>query len=180
MVRVMDNFSRRYFLSSAWVAANMPAIAAAQQHANHAARTPQPLKFEFFNPEQAADVEAMAEQIIPADETPGARDARVVYFIDRALVTFERDKQKQYSEGLAKLLADRGKRFSELNATEQTAALTAIEKTEFFDLVRTHTVMGFFANPEHGGNLNEAGWKTIGFEDKFFFQSPFGYYDAEK
>jgi hypothetical protein len=45
----MDRFSRRYFLSSAWVAANLPLIAAAQ-----------PLKFEFFTPEQAADVNAMA------------------------------------------------------------------------------------------------------------------------
>lgn len=176
----MDSFSRRYFLNSALVTANLPLIAAAQQHAKHAARAAQPLKFEFFTPEQAADVEAMAEQIIPADETPGARDAHVVYFIDRALTTFEREKQKQYAVGLAKLRADLGKRFSELKPTEQTAALTAIEKSEFFDLVRTHTVMGFFANPEHGGNLNEAGWKTIGFEDKFFFQSPFGYYDAEK
>ena len=89
----MDGFSRRYFLSSAWVAANLSSIAAAQQHAHQASNAAQPLKFEFFTPEQAADVEAMAEQIIPADETPGARDARVVYFIDRALVTFEREKQ---------------------------------------------------------------------------------------
>ena len=169
----MNSFSRRIFLSSPW-------IAAAQQHAKHAARSAQPLKFEFFTPEQAADVEAMAEQIIPADETPGARDARVVYFIDRALVTFEREKQKQYTDGLNKLRTDLGKRFSDLNHSEQTAALRGIEKTEFFDLVRTHTVMGYFANPEHGGNLNEAGWKTIGFEDKFFFKPPFGYYDANK
>jgi gluconate 2-dehydrogenase gamma chain len=176
----MNSFSRRYFLSSAWIAANLPSIAAAQQHANHASQSAQPLKFEFFTPELAADVEAIAEQIIPADETPGARDARVVYFIDRALVTFEREKQKQYTEGLNKLHADLRKRFSELNTSEQSAALRSIEKTEFFELVRTHTVMGFFANPEHGGNLNEAGWKTIGFEDKFFFQPPFGYYDAEK
>ena len=176
----MNSFSRRHFLSSAWIAANLPSIASAQQHANHAARSPQPLKFDFFTPEQAADVEAMAEQIIPADETPGARDARVVYFIDRALVTFEREKQKQYKQGLEKLRADLGKRFSELGPDEQIAALRMIEKTEFFELVRTHTVMGFFANPEYGGNLNEAGWKTIGFEDKFFFQPPFGYYDAEK
>ena len=176
----MNGFSRRYFLSSAWMAANLPSIAAAQQHAHKASTAAQPLKFEFFTPEQAADVEAMAEQIIPADETPGARDASVVYFIDRALVTFETDKQQQYSEGLNKLRADLGKRFSELAPAEQTSALRSIEKTQFFELVRTHTAMGFFANPEYGGNRNEAGWKTIGFEDKFFFQAPFGYYDAQK
>ncbi len=176
----MDGFSRRYFLSSVWVAANLPAISAAGQHAHQASKAAQPLKFEFFTPEQAADVEAIAEQIIPTDESPGARDARVVYFIDHALMTFEREKQKQYTEGLNKLRAELRKRFSELSIAEQIAALHKIEKTEFFDLVRTHTVMGFFANPEHGGNLNEAGWKTIGFEDKFFFQAPFGYYDAQK
>jgi gluconate 2-dehydrogenase gamma chain len=58
--------------------------------------------------------------------------------------------------------------------------LTAIEKTEFFELVRLHTIMGFLAKPEYGGNYNHAGWKVIGFEDQMTYEPPFGYYDAEK
>ena len=35
----------------------------------------------------AAEIEAIAARIIPSDATPGAREAGVVYFIDRALST---------------------------------------------------------------------------------------------
>jgi hypothetical protein len=58
--------------------------------------------------------------------------------------------------------------------------LTAIEKTDFFELVRLHTIMGFLAKPEYGGNYKRAGWKLIGFEDQMTYQPPFGYYDAEE
>ena len=45
----------------------------------------------------------MAAQIIPTDETPGAREAGVVYFVDRALTTFDVDQQPLYSAGLREL-----------------------------------------------------------------------------
>ncbi|PYT19676.1 MAG: hypothetical protein DMG57_44570 [Acidobacteria bacterium] len=55
----------------------------------------------------------------------------------------------------------------------------AIETSEFFELLRTHTVLGFLGLPSYGGNRNQAGWKYIGFEDRMAFEPPFGYYDAE-
>jgi hypothetical protein len=39
--------------------------------------------------------------------------------------------------------------------------------------------MGFFIDPAYGGNFNQIGWKLIGFEDKFNFKPPFGYYDRD-
>jgi gluconate 2-dehydrogenase gamma chain len=57
--------------------------------------------------------------------------------------------------------------------------MKAIERKPFFDLLRTHTVMGFFCDPSLGGNRDEVGWKLIGFEDKFHFEPPFGYYDKQ-
>ncbi|MBV9087485.1 MAG: gluconate 2-dehydrogenase subunit 3 family protein, partial [Acidobacteriaceae bacterium] len=53
-------------------------------------------------------------------------------------------------------------------------------KTDFFETVRIHTVLGFLSNPEHGGNHDKLGWKLIGFEDTFVYEPPFGYYDAER
>ncbi len=47
----------------------------------------------------------MAAQIIPTDDTPGAREARVVNFIDRALTTFEKGRQADYRTGLDELAA---------------------------------------------------------------------------
>src|SRR6266404_8152665 len=96
--------SRRRFLfgissglGSAWLNSRWPLILAAQEHAHQAGRS-SPSKFEFFSPLQAAEIEAMAAQIIPADETPGAREARTIYFIDRALTTFDRDKRTAYAQ----------------------------------------------------------------------------------
>ena len=127
----------------------------------------------------------MAAQVIPSDDSPGAREARAIYFIDRVLVTFDRDQQPAYTQGLKDLrhrtqeLFPRADRFSSLTSAQQIQLLTAIEKTEFFELVRLHTIMGFLAKPEYGGNYNQAGWKLIGFQDEMIYKPPFGYYDSE-
>ena len=55
--------------------------------------------FEVFTPEQAKEVEAIAARIIPTDELPGATEAGVVYFIDRALKTFASDNLPLYHNG---------------------------------------------------------------------------------
>ncbi len=184
--------SRRLFISkssaglgSAWLLSNMPEIIAAQEHAQHAAQSATPTTFEFFTPEQAAEVEAIAAQIIPTDDTPGAREARVVYFIDRAMKTFAAPDGAALIKGLKQLPAQVKKRFkttqrfAELSAEQQIALLKTIEKSPFFELVRTLTITGMFANAEYSGNYNQLGWKLIGFEDRFFFEPPFGFYDRE-
>jgi gluconate 2-dehydrogenase gamma chain len=127
----------------------------------------------------------MAAQIIPSGDIPGAQEARVIYFIDRVLVTFDRDKQPAYTQGLkdlrqrAQVLFPSVNRFSSLTPAQQIQVLTAIEKTDFFELVRLHTIMGFLAKPGYGGNHDQVGWKLIGFEDRMTYAAPFGYYDRE-
>ena len=183
--------SRREFLvsslsgvSAAWVAANYVGITEAHAYVQQAVRSGQPVTFAYFTPEQAAEVEAMAAQIIPTDTTPGAREAHVVDFIDRALVTFEKDAQPEYTKGLAALQAQTRQsfpaatKFSALSAEQQIHVLTAMEKTPFFNLVRTHTITGFFASPTHGGNANKVGWKLVSYDDSLNHRPPFGYYDA--
>jgi gluconate 2-dehydrogenase gamma chain len=185
-------FSRRSFLassvagvSSVWLASNLPAIAAAQMHAHRAATSPQPAKFEFFSPEQAAEFEAVAAQIIPTDDTPGAHEARTIYFIDRALTTFARDSQPLYLEGFKQLQKKTGElfagasKFSALTSPQQIQVLTALEKTPFFAEIRLHTILGFFSDPAYGGNYQETGWKLIGFDDSYVFSPPFGDYDRD-
>src|SRR6059036_1467563 len=83
--------SRRHFfrrscsgVGAAWLAAHMPEIVAAREHAHRVAGSAAPARLDFFSPEQAAEVEAVAGQILPTDSTPGAREAQVIYFIDRA------------------------------------------------------------------------------------------------
>ena len=180
--------SRRAFLvnsvsglGGAWVAANYSGILEAEAFV---AQSGQPPALAFFTREQATEVEAMASQIIPTDDTAGAREARVVYFIDRALVTFERGRQPDYTQGLkdleaqARLVVPGASRFSALTSAQQIQVLTAMEKAPFFNLVRTHTITGFFASPVHGGNANKVGWALVGYDDSLNHTPPFGYYDA--
>jgi gluconate 2-dehydrogenase gamma chain len=182
--------SRREFLirsvsglGAAWVAANYVGIVEASAYAQQAAGGVR-ASFVFFTPLQAMDVDAMAAQIIPSDATPGAREARVTHFIDRALTTFERDRQADYTRGLGELTAQARQvapdapAFAALTAEQQIKVLTAIERTPFFNLVRTHTITGFLANPIHGGNADKIGWKLVGYDDSLRHSPPFGYYDA--
>ena len=172
-------------LGSAWIATHWSGILEAQEHAQKA-RSGAHTKLEFFTPEQAAELDALTAQIIPTDETPGAREAGSVHFIDRALASFDHDKQAVYTQGLQDLAAKTGElfagkqKFSSLTSDQQVQLLKAIERTPFFAQVRLHTVVGFFANPEYGGNTGKAGWKLLGFEDDFNFKPPFGYYDRNQ
>jgi gluconate 2-dehydrogenase gamma chain len=183
--------SRRSFLidsvsgmGGVWVAANYPGILAAEEFVLAAAEAEQQAQFAFFTPAQAIELEQMTAQIIPTDHTPGAREARVVSFIDRALVTFERDRQEDYTRGLAELEALSKRRFpnadkfSELTFDQQIQVLTSIERTPFFNLVRTHTITGFFASPVHGGNHDKIGWELVGYDDSLYHEAPFGGFGA--
>jgi gluconate 2-dehydrogenase gamma chain len=183
-VNAPDRSRRSFLIGSAtglggvWIAANWPAILAAEERARTAP------DFAFFTPEQAMELDAMTAQIIPTDHTPGAREARVVYFIDRALETFQRDRQEDYTQGLHELAVVSHRafpsvtRFSELTNDQQIQVLRQIESTPFFNLVRTHTIIGFFASPVHGGNHDKIGWELVGYDDSLDHEPPFGYYDA--
>jgi len=183
---LVDSVSGVTGLSTAWLLSNYSGILEAEEFAQQAASkwTTTP-RLAFFNDAQAADIEAMAAQIIPTDDTPGAREARVIFFIDRALVTFERDARPVYIQGVQDLQAKTkelfpsASKFSALTSPQQIQVLTAIEKSPFFNAVRNHTVIGFFASPIHGGNHNKVGWKLIAYDDSLDFKPPFGYYDAK-
>ena len=186
----MTRQSRRSFLagsaiglSATWLASNWTGILDAKVYAEQAGGE-KPPDFAFFTNEQAADVDAMASQIIPTDETPGAHDARCVYFIDFALATFLNESQPIYTEGLKALQAKTKEifpdtaSFAALSSPQQIQLLTAIEDNPFFSAVRLHTITGMFASPAHGSNLEQVGWKLIGFDDTLNFKPPFGYYDG--
>jgi gluconate 2-dehydrogenase gamma chain len=146
-------------------------------------RSADPAALSTLSSEEAKEIEAIAGQIIPSDGSPGAREAGVIYFIDRALGTFDEDKRAIYRRGLEETQSKRvelfpdSKSIAALRPEEQVRLLQAIEKTEFFELVRTHSILGFFGHASYGGNRDLAGWKLIGFEDRFQFEPPFGYYD---
>jgi gluconate 2-dehydrogenase gamma chain len=189
---MLDNTSRREFIAASaaalatlWLTADPEDVHASLHHAGHAMRSSRPLAFETFSAEEAADVEAITAQIIPTDETPGAKEARVVYFIDHSLANWAKPQRADFGKGLAELNADAEKRwpgtgrFSKLSSDQQIELLKAWEKDKkpFFDAVRNATVTGMFALPSYGGNADKIGWKLIGFDDRYAWQPPFGSYD---
>lgn len=178
-------FSRRDWIFGSLGSLAWTSIAAAQEHAHQAVLKPHAVGFEFFDPQAAAEIAAIAGQILPSDDGPGAKEAGVIYFIDRALTTFDTDKQENYRKGLrdledvCKKMFPQSESIASLSNEQQIALIRSIEKTEFFEVVRTHTVLGFLGNPSYGGNRGKVGWKHIGFEDRMAFEPPFGYYDRE-
>ena len=139
----------------------MQAAMAAAQHAHEQmAKALGARKLRYFTAAEAERVSALASVIIPSDEGPGALEAGVVYFIDSLLAGGSEKERAVYRTGLL-------------------AAGLPKEGDPFFELVRTHAVMGFFSDPKYGGNAGEVGWKVIGFENRMGFTPPFGYYDGE-
>jgi len=172
------------FLTSVWVAAQWPAIAAAAHHAERVSEiTAQ--KFEFLNAAEAADVEAISAQIIPSGATPGAREAHAVYFIDRAMATFFSGWSHDFRPGLAEFQSKfrasnpASAAFAKAGSDEQIAYLKTVDRTPFFESIRMLTLLGMFSSPKYGGNFQGSGWKLMGFQDQHAFTPPFGYYDRE-
>jgi gluconate 2-dehydrogenase gamma chain len=153
-------------------------------HESHAAaQLAGAAKISVLSVAEAADIEAVAAQIIPTDDMPGAREAGVVQFIDRALATFLSQLASDYRAQLAEFqTAFREQQpgiasFASLASTQQVEYLMTVDDTPFFDTTRLLTLLGMFSLPTYGGNRNGVGWKLIGFEDRHFFQPPFGHYD---
>jgi gluconate 2-dehydrogenase gamma chain len=182
----MDENSRRAFLSrllagtgAAFAFGALPDFSLAHEHAA-AQVSGGGNKFVFFTPEEARQMEAVCQQIIPSDDGPGAREAGAIYFIDYALSQTEPHLQPIFRSGLKKLAAACAPdKFSEMSATQQIAVLKKLEQTEFFARARQYTILGFLGDPARHGNRGQVGWKYIGFENPGMFTHPFGYYDAE-
>jgi gluconate 2-dehydrogenase gamma chain len=141
--------------------------------------------YRVLSESQAATVEALAAQIIPTDDTPGAREARVVIFIDNGLASFAADQRLVFERGLAGFEAEVHRRFPDaagfatLQPATQVELMIGLEQRdpEFFESLRVATIAGMFADPRYGGNFEKTGWKLIGFDDRFSWAPPFGDYD---
>jgi gluconate 2-dehydrogenase gamma chain len=116
---------------------------------------------------QARTLTALCDQIIPADEWPSASEAGVLTFIDRQLTGPYRRHRKAYrlgleeTEKLAQLHA--GVELSRAPQAQQLEIARALEKQNpaFFDLLRRHTMQGYYGSPRHGGNKDAVSWRML-------------------
>ena len=177
--------SRRDFLTKtasvvagSWMASHGAALFAAAESAQQAIATQS--AFTHLTESEALILAAVADQIFPPDELPGASELGAVYFMDTALGGFMAGLMPLIKEGvtdLEKRVAPAA--FHELAFDEQTDIIRQIESSPFFMNAHFLTLCGLFALPAYGGNRDEKAWKMIGFEARHVWQAPFGYYDAE-
>jgi len=149
-----------------------PGVATAASHTGDALEALTATEFETLD--------AMCARIVPTDGSgPGAREAKVCRYIDRALAGALSNQREAYRTGLSALdryaQASRGKRFHELPATDQDSILIDVENGSatpgifaggsagFFTTVRGHVMQGMFGDPYYGGNFNFIGWDLIGY-----------------
>lgn len=187
-----DLNNRRAFLRAAaaagavWAAADITRVEDALVWAANAAADNKERQFTALAPGEAEAIAAVAARILPsADGRPGAREAGVVYFIDRSLATFNGSQKALYAAGARDLSARAAAKwsgtrsFAALSSEQQDELLREIEHTPFFTAVRFDTIAGMFALPSWGGNREFAGWRLLGMTHQARFDPPFGYYDAE-
>jgi gluconate 2-dehydrogenase gamma chain len=151
----------------------------------NAAGVPETAPYEYLTADQAKLLDAITAHLIPTDDTPGAREAKVVRFIDHALATIFQDYQKDFTKVLADFVEftshyrPDGASFIDLSPREQIDAIGELERLrpDVFWELRGSTMAGMFSHPEHGGNFGKLGWRLIGYEDRYSWVPPFGYYD---
>ena len=169
--------SRRDLLKRAGLV-GVAAAAPAGVLAPEATPVPERDALETFTAAEAEAVEAIVDRLIPSDANgPGAAEARVARYMDRALGRELSPLRATYSAGLAAVDAYAEERFgapfADLPSGQQDAVLTAMEgnvatgfpggSRPFFDLVREHSLQGMFGDPVHGGNEDFLGWDLLGF-----------------
>jgi gluconate 2-dehydrogenase gamma chain len=118
----------------------------------------------FLTADEMRTVTAMADQIIPRTDTPGAVDAGVPAFIDRMLAGYYQDKERTIVRtGLGAVSTDgaelAGKRFADLTSEQQVALMREYDREQydytrrnarvqdapphFFRLIKELTIVGF-------------------------------------
>jgi len=119
----------------------------------------------------ARTLAALCDQIIPADDFPSASQVGVVNYIDNQLARHYRLHRAAYRDGLEtidSMSRDRfGIAFADATPAQQLQIALGLEKqhSDFFDLVREHTMEGYYGAPRHGGNRDEVSWRMLGLDD---------------
>jgi gluconate 2-dehydrogenase gamma chain len=172
-----EGLSRRALLRRAGAAGVVAAVPAGVFAAD-VASAPERERLETFTATEADIADAFVARLIPTDASgPGAQEARVLRYIDRALTGELAPARSAYTAGLAATDAYARSRFgagfASLGPAQQDAVLTDMERNvapgftpnsrTFFDLVREHALQGMFGDPVHGGNADFSGWDLIGF-----------------
>jgi gluconate 2-dehydrogenase gamma chain len=140
-----------------------------------------PPKPQALTPEQIRTLEAVTARLVPTDDTPGAREAGAVWFIDRLLARWAPEQKPQLATLLAGLdtaaVASGARAFVTAAPATQDSIIAALPAEARQTLVGL-TIMGLVCPPAHGGNRGQIGWRLVGHDPAMAFTTPYGYYDT--
>jgi hypothetical protein len=144
---------------------HVAAAAAAAGKAEEAAWKPL-----LFDGHQNETVVALSELIIPASDTPGAKEAQVNQYIDLMLHDVEPDKGHAFLMGLGWLdgyaIRKHGSPFVKCGADQQTVMLRSLDGAtdeelkpgaEFFARLKSLTAQGYYTSKIGIDELNKGG-----------------------
>jgi gluconate 2-dehydrogenase gamma chain len=126
--------------------------------------------WDFLNERHARILSALCDQLIPADDFPSASQAGVVTYIDRQLARHYLIHQDVYRDGCEHTdeisLQKFNCSFPETTSAQQHQVTLALVKEDrtFFDLLRQHTMEGYYGSPRHGGNREAVSWRMLGLD----------------
>jgi hypothetical protein len=188
---INEELTRRLFLQGSGTVAGgvlaragIPAFVAATQAACSAREAG--AAFENITIAEARELDAMAARILPTTDTPGAREAGVIWFIDQTygsiyadFLESDRALLADFQSGVADAFAG-AELFSDLSDADQDVYLESRERSELFQAMWFKTLAGVFGLSSWGGNQDNVGWKLLGLDGPpGAWTYPFGYYDAE-
>jgi gluconate 2-dehydrogenase gamma chain len=125
-------------------------------------------RWDSLNDREARTLTVLCDQIIPADDFPSASQAGVLTFIDIQLARSYRRFRDAYRNGLRQAnqlsQSSYGVDLTMASPQQQLALVSALEQHdgEFFELVRSHTLQGYYGSPRHGGNRDAVSWRMLG------------------
>jgi len=117
-------------------------------------------------------------RIVPADDFPSAWEAGAGTYVLRQLAGDLASQVEILAAGLdaleAEALHSNDAGFTALEAAQQDTLLSRLERrqldtiwavdpAQFFGLLVTLTIEGFYADPGNGGNREAVSWRMIGF-----------------
>ena len=123
-----------------------------------------------------ATIAAAARAMYPHDALPDDLYARVGEKLAEA-ARADPDAARKIQEGVS--LLDGERPFTELSADEQLEALKAVERSDFFELVRSTAVVEVYSDPRtwqlcgyEGSSFEKGGYIDRGFDDLDWLPDP--------
>jgi len=167
-----NKMQRRIFVKSLLAAGLLTQLPTFAAFKNTPALSPYKTKTDLLNSEQMEIVREVQQQLFPSDGNgPGAHQLNA----DEYLLWVLSDPKKDPADtkyiidgiGWVEETADEeyGKAFKQLNTSEKEELVAFIAKeawgSSWLSIILTYIFEALIADPQYGGNIDEAGWKWL-------------------